>query len=87
MRGQGHRLREDRPAFDLLADVVDHDGERGVVSLLFEDDEGLDDGDAGLDHRRELAEKTCSDFAFDFLRRRGKPVAPASCGARSSSIH
>ena len=67
LRVPRHGLGQQRTRLDLLANVVDHDPQRLVVALLLEDHERRDDGEAGLDHRRELAREHLQRLRLDLL--------------------
>ena len=63
-----HRLGEEGAGLDALADVDDDGPEGRVVRLLLEHDERRDDGQARLDHRRELAGEDLERLRLDLLR-------------------
>src|SRR6266511_3487810 len=67
LRVARHRLREEEPALDVAAQLLDDRGEILVVGLLLEDDEGRDDVQTGLDHRRELAREDLERLWLDLL--------------------
>ena len=74
------RLREHHARLDVRTDLGDHLAQVLVVGLLLERHERGDDADAGLDHRRELAEEDLERLRLDLLERRpraGLALRPA----------
>ncbi len=70
LRVTRHRLRQQQPALDILAQLGGHLGEVAVARLLLQHDQGRDDVEAGLDHRRELPGEDLQRLRFDPLERR-----------------
>src|SRR5207253_8265672 len=70
LRVARHRLREQEAAFDVGAQLADDHAEVAVLGLLLEDDEGADDVEARLDHRRELAREDLERLRLDLLEDR-----------------
>ena len=63
----GERLREERAALDVGADLVDHDGEVLVVGLLGEDREAVTTFRPASIIVANCREKTWSDFGLIFF--------------------
>ena len=74
LRMPRERLREDDAGLDVGANVGDHLGEVLVVGLLLERHERLNDADAGLDHRRELAREDLERLRLHLLERAARPA-------------
>ena len=82
-----HRLGEQEPPSTSARSSPITDGELLVLGLLLEDDEGRDDVEPGLDHRRELAREDLQRLRLDLLDGDAwaLPPAPRSSSSAASS--